>query len=161
MRYARVLCCALTLFILPAGGYASTCASPTEKAALDTRALQTELMVAALSCGEQSRYNNFVNRFRQSLNANSVNLKSYFSRVYPSNAESQLNRFITKLANAVSERSLATNSDDFCEAANTLFDEVTNAKPSEVVQVASREDFSDIHGISACSNNDQMFTLSR
>ena len=52
-----------------AGGQAiaADCARPQELHALNTRVLQTELMVAALACGYQAGYNRFVGAFRHDL----------------------------------------------------------------------------------------------
>ena len=45
-------------------GLGRFCASERDLAALNTRVLQTELMVAALSCGEKQRYNTFVTTYQ-------------------------------------------------------------------------------------------------
>jgi hypothetical protein len=42
----------------------STCANDRELAALNARVVQTELMVAALSCEERTRYNEFAMSFQ-------------------------------------------------------------------------------------------------
>ncbi|MCZ8149565.1 MAG: hypothetical protein O9325_17160, partial [Roseomonas sp.] len=43
---------------------AQTCLQPAERTAFDVRALQSKLMVAALSCSQDAAYNAFVRKFQ-------------------------------------------------------------------------------------------------
>ncbi|MGZ9107161.1 MAG: hypothetical protein ACXW3M_15440 [Rhodoplanes sp.] len=90
--------------------------------ALNTRVLQTELMVAALSCDEQQRYNAFVTNYRSHLEAQGASLRAWFGRAYGSASESELNAFVTKLANDASKRSLDAAS--YCASVGALLSEV-------------------------------------
>src|SRR5476649_780296 len=55
------------------------CLTPEEKTAFNTRVLQTELMVAGLSCPEhQQNYNDFVKKYKGELAKQSEGLQSYF-----------------------------------------------------------------------------------
>jgi hypothetical protein len=46
---------------------AQPCAKPADLTALDVASLKSKLMVTALTCNQQDRYNDFVNRFRSDL----------------------------------------------------------------------------------------------
>lgn len=60
-----VLALALAIVSMaPAEAARTACVSARDEVALNARVLQTELMVAALACGEQRRYNAFVTAFR-------------------------------------------------------------------------------------------------
>lgn len=96
--------------------------------AVRVRALQTELMVAALSCNARGDYNRFVNRFKPDLKENADALKSYFTRVYGASGEKEMNRFITKLANDVSKRSAKQGTRRFCGDAEEVMDEVGSSR---------------------------------
>lgn len=98
-----------------------------EQAALDVRYLQTELMVAALSCGRtdfHQHYNVFVAKFGKSLKQHGAMLKSYFNREYGKQGGTQMDRYVTRLANEASLRSMQQTS--FCQDSSTLFQRVTN-----------------------------------
>jgi hypothetical protein len=97
-----------------------------EQAALDVRYLQTELMVAALSCGRpdfHQHYNTFVAKFGPSLKRHGEMLKSYFTREYGGQGIKQMDTYVTRLANEASLRSMQQAS--FCQDSNTLFQRVS------------------------------------
>jgi hypothetical protein len=129
---------------------ANNCAYEKEKTALDSRALQSQLMVAALSCGKQENYNSFVKKFKTELISQKPELEGYFSRQYKSQSASQMNRFMTALANESSKRSLKMDSAEFCKTASGLFDELNKIKPAKLYQVASNKQISSLHGIRSC-----------
>lgn len=96
-----------------------------EQAALDVRYLQTELMVAALSCGRteyHTYYNNFVSKFGNSLKRHSNVMKAYFTREYGAQGGKQLDTYVTRLANEASLRSMQQAS--FCQDSKALFERV-------------------------------------
>ncbi len=126
------------------------CAFKDEMLALDTRAMQSQLMVAALSCGEHKKYNEFVKKFSADLIESSSNLKNYFSRNYKSDAEGQMNKFITALANEASKKSLNQNSDKFCAAESKLFEEIKIVKKQKVSEFAKKREFASLHNVSSC-----------
>lgn len=102
--------------------------SAEEKEAVAFRHLQTELMVAALSCGRKefhSKYNTFVIRYRPALRANGRILHAMFTRNYGRSGKRRLNAYITRLANEASIRSMQRI--DFCEVAGRKFDAVLTA----------------------------------
>lgn len=127
---------ALTLFAGQAA--ADICADPQDQIAVRTKTLQTELMVAALRCDGNQRYNTFVHKFEQDLVVQGVRLRGYFKRAYGASAERRLNRFVTFLANSASLRSLDVGR-NYCASAQALFDEVLDHTPGALAQYASNQ----------------------
>ena len=82
--------------ILATGGAEAICVSPKDREALSMRLLQTELMVAALSCQRKSDYNAFIRRFEKELVVHGRNLKRIFKRTYGGKSR-QLESFVTRV----------------------------------------------------------------
>ena len=100
--------CSLFLFLLlhlsPA--FAVPCAQPNEMQAIRVRALQTELMIAGLSCNGQAHYNYFITNYQLQLKTYADAMRSYFKRSYGPTAELEMNEFVTQLANESATRSI-------------------------------------------------------
>ncbi len=107
--------------------WAEVCARPHERTALSSRVLQTELMVAALCCGNRPLYNAFVTKFRGELVKQGRSLRSFFQRHHGGGGEENLNSFITRLANEASRRSNAERA-GFCAQASLLFRQLLHNK---------------------------------
>jgi hypothetical protein len=148
-RRLRTAAAALAAAVLGVNAAEAACARPAELAGLQARVLQTELMVAALSCGEASRYNQFVTRFRGELVSESKRMQGFFARVHGGRAGSELNAFVTELANNSSQRSL-TQAASFCPQAAAIFDDVLRIDPRELRNFAARQSFADSHGVDSC-----------
>jgi Ni/Co efflux regulator RcnB len=122
-------CLAATLFATPIAEAATRCASAKERTAMRVRVMQTELMVAALSCRAvpgrdfTGQYNAFIQRHGEKLVSNGHVLKSYFQSRYGDDYNRKLDAFITALANDASRRSM--NSATFCDESVQLFQEVS------------------------------------
>ncbi len=102
--------------------------SAKEKEALAFRRLQTELMVAALSCGRheyRSKYNTFVLRYRPALRRNGRTLHAIFKRSFGNSGKRRLEGYVTRLANEASVRSMQQS--EFCAAAGRKLDAVLAA----------------------------------
>lgn len=102
--------------------------SAQEKEAIAFRHLQTELMVAALSCGRQdyrAKYNAFVVRYRPALRRNGRTLRAIFDRNYGKSGRRRLDAYVTRLANEASVRSMERN--DFCDIAGRKLNAVLGA----------------------------------
>lgn len=146
---------AVLLVVTLAVGSASTataapaCATAADEAALNTRVLQTELMVAALSCGEQKRYNSFVTTFKGDLIKGSEDLKTMFKRVYGASGNYQMNAFVTRLANNAAQRT-ANQPDRYCESSARLLDEVLATAPGSLVRVTAKPELNRLHGFGRC-----------
>jgi hypothetical protein len=59
----------IVLVVVNQSAFAVQCLTPTEKIAFDVRALQTELMITALSCGRDNDYSAFVSSHQRDLAA--------------------------------------------------------------------------------------------
>jgi len=88
---------------------------------IEVRRLQTNLMVAALSCRARSEYNEFITTHRPSIQTYGKAIKAEFRRRYGREGSKHLNRFVTRLANEASARSNADR-DAFCADAAALFE---------------------------------------
>ncbi len=104
---------------------------------IEVRRLQTNLMVAALSCGARADYNAFVINHRSSLKKYGTAIRREFKRRYGKSGPRRLNRFVTRLANEASARSSADR-DGFCANANALFQKTEQSRVS-LAQLALRQ----------------------
>jgi hypothetical protein len=133
----------------PAWAGRATCVSARDEIALNARVLQTELMVAALACGEERRYNAFVITFRREIAAQGSSLRRLFSRAYGPAGTRQLNAFVTRLANDASVRSGAAGG-RYCAAAGSLMAEALVTKPGEFERLIRSGSLSGRHGFPRC-----------
>ncbi len=130
---------------------AAVCASPRDKLALEARVLQTELVVAALSCNERTRYNSFVTRFKDELKTRGGDLQSFFGRAHGKDATRRLNAFVTELANEASQRTIAYQG-DYCGDAVKRFDMVLKLTPKEFGEFAAAQNTAALHGYEVCNS---------
>ncbi len=107
--------------------YAVQCARPLERVAFDVEGLKSELMVTAISCQAQPRYNAFINRYRPSLVSQERAISTYFRRAYGHAGQKQQDEYITLLANAQSDQGIKLGT-LFCAKTVGLFDEVMALK---------------------------------
>ncbi len=128
---------------------ATSCASAAEQQSLHMRALQSELMVAALACGKKQDYNRYVSQFAPDLKWQGGTLRSYFQRQFGGASERQLNRFVTQMANQASRLSLARSRDEYCGKAANLFSKVNDSRPWQVVDYAS-DHYGAWHAVASC-----------
>lgn len=109
---------------------ASNCPSPVVEA-MHVRLLQTELMVAALQCRNNpaydfsSKYNNFVMQFSSPLTQNANVLKDHFRKNYGANHMTQLDRYMTRIANDAGQRGMHAG---YCQNMAPMFDQVLALK---------------------------------
>lgn len=128
---------------------AQSCANAREKAAFDLRALQTHLMVGALSCGMHDRYNAFVTRFQSDLAGAHRHLTGYFNRVHGRSAQRSLNEYITALANAQSQEGIRLGS-HFCGKIGPLFDQVMGGDTAELAAISAAVDLPQAYPVRPC-----------
>ncbi len=131
---------------------ASYCAMPQEKQALDIRAMQAEMMVAAISCDQQKKYNAVLTKFEQSFANAGKAMKGYFIRNYHHNFENKMNIFITEIANESSRVSLTQDEKSFCKSTAQLFDKILAGAAKDIYKVASLGGFEKLHTIKSCSS---------
>jgi len=133
----------------PAVSFAA-CATPKENAALESRVLLSELMVAALSCNQRPSYNAVVARYQSEMAGTGKALKAYFSRVHGARSAQELNGFVTRMANEASQRSLS-DFEAFCSAAEAKFSALMDERqPRSFESFASLQPGASSHGVTAC-----------
>jgi hypothetical protein len=101
----------------------SNCADATEVSALQTAAVQQELMDAALGCGEQSmhHFNAFQTAYSAELRRSDKTLLTLFKRVYgPVRGDAAYNLFKTDMASKAEIRRVH-QLHDFCSSAELVF----------------------------------------
>lgn len=128
--------------------HAATCGLNSARTAFDVQGLKSELMVTALSCNQQDRYNAFVAKFRPDLLSQEEALNRYFKTAYGRSAQKEHDDYITQLANVQSDRGLKAGT-AFCDQRLAMFDEVAilsdaadlsgYAEAKDIVQPASYE----------------------
>ena len=135
----RTITTALVLAALAASAadaWASkSCIAPKDATALEVASVQQELMVAALTCGETSRYNRFVTTYQPELQASDANLMAFFK--HRGQGAAGYHSFKTKLANEASLRS-AHSQEDYCGAANAAFDDALDGNKTLDIFVAAQ-----------------------
>jgi len=127
---------ATAIILVPSIASAQVCVQPAEKTAFDIRALQSQLMVAALSCGLQDDYNAFVRKYQGDLATAFRNVHGHFRRTSGSRHQTAVDQYITNLANGQSQLSIARGS-FFCREQAPLFQAaMTATNAAELSQVA-------------------------
>jgi len=139
---------------------ADVCVDSKARAALEMRVLQSELMVAALTCGQRPSYNAFVATFNPYLKDQGGNLRTFFDEAYGENGTFRLNRLVTRLANEASSLTLNQPTSQFCAQAKTRFEAVLAAPPRQLAHMARANASAGMHGYKSCvevaeSNADQ------
>jgi hypothetical protein len=101
----------------------SNCADPGEVSALQTAAIQQELMDAALGCGDQAmhKFNDFQTAYGPELRKSDKTLLTLFKRVYgPVRGDAAYNLFKTNMASKAEIRRVH-QINDFCSSADLVF----------------------------------------
>jgi hypothetical protein len=113
--------------------HTSNCANPDEVSALQTSAVQQELMDSALGCGQNfvQKFNSFQTAYSGELRRSDRTLLTFFKRLYgPSKGDAEYNLFKTNMASKAEMRRVH-NITDFCTSADLVFGAALAAdKPS-------------------------------
>jgi hypothetical protein len=125
------------------------CAASTEMAALQSRVLLSDLMVSALSCNEQPRYNAFVTKYKTDIGKEGATLQAFFQKAYGGAGRTQMNRFVTDLANNSSNYSLE-HIGLYCQETGKTFDALLASNPSSLATYAAQQPYANIHGVAPC-----------
>jgi hypothetical protein len=140
---------------VPSGGAAARCLTDEERTAVHVRLLQTELMVAALSCRQTgpgrnlpAQYNAFMRKHREGLANSSRLVQRYFAARHGSDWESKHHAFVTALANDASRR--AMDSPAFCDEAPTVFRDALKITPRNLGSWSSHRASSRPTNLDAC-----------
>lgn len=134
----------------PPSDHAAACVRPAEKAAFDVTSLKSQLMVTAISCGGESKYNAFVTKYRSSLVGDDKSLTAFFGRAYGRRGQQAHDDFVTQLANAQSELSLKFGT-NFCRANAPLLDEVMTKAPTDLPAYAASKPIQQSMAVEECS----------
>jgi hypothetical protein len=100
--------------------YAAGCIAPRVSDSQMVRALQSRLMIAALSCNARADYNRFVKRYRSHLAYHGAALRKSFRKKYGKSYRRALNKFITEMANGASQASINDRA-GFCAESRAIF----------------------------------------
>lgn len=129
----------------------AACATDRDMAALNARVVQTELMVAALSCEERTRYNEFATSFQNVLVGRADDLRSFFQRTAGKQGSTRMNALVTRLANDASRES-QNRADTYCQFASELFDEILKTPPVSFNAVVDKPWIAERHGVRSCNS---------
>lgn len=136
--FSKVLAAVSLLFLLlPSVVEAYEVKSDPMMSAMQVRMLQTEMMVAALSCGAAGQYNAFVRKFAGQLVENGRMLRSHFARTHGKRGSARLDAFVTGLANTASVISIR-NSRTFCPNLKAIFQKALS-DPNQQLSVLAAE----------------------
>jgi hypothetical protein len=109
----------LAAALVAAPAVAQNCVQPAERVAFEVRALQSQLMVAALSCNRDNDYNAFVRKFQRDLAGSYATIQGHYRRG-GANGQRDMDSYITQLANAHSQDGIRQGS-QFCPNITPLF----------------------------------------
>ena len=99
------------------------CSSMVDQSAFEVQALRSELMVLATGCHDDEQYNAFIRRYQNDLQANERTIIAYFQHRYGKAGQTEHDRFVTDLANAISHQGSDLGG-DFCPRNGLIFNEV-------------------------------------
>jgi hypothetical protein len=137
---------------------AAQCVRPPENAALDVAGLKTQLMVTALTCHADERYNAFIMKFRPDLVTQERAAGGYFSRAYGRTSKSRQDDYVTQLANSKSQSGLQQGS-LFCDRNMPVFDEVMSLRNgTELQEYAAGRTTGGPTALTACGNTPERAT---
>jgi len=113
------------------------CTSMSDQSAFEIQALRSELMVLATGCHDDDRYNAFMRRYQGDLQGNERAINAYFQHRYGRAAQSEHDKFVTDLANAISRQGSDLGG-DFCPRNGMIFNEVLALQtPAELADFAA------------------------
>jgi hypothetical protein len=112
-----------------AAAAAPACEFPADRAAFDIEGLKSELMVTALTCRDQDKYNDFMRRYQPDVAREEHDLSAYFKRAYGRQYQKAYDDYISNLANVQSQDTLKAGN-AFCANLPAMFDEVMSLHDS-------------------------------
>jgi hypothetical protein len=129
----RLLVSALFVVSQFGNAQAQNCVFANERAAFELVALKNTLMVAALSCGENNEYNDFMTRFQPYMATQQSVMDHYFQRMNGGTAQADEDEFLTALSNEESQESLNMGP-QYCPGAGALFDQILSLRDEGALQ---------------------------
>ena len=132
---------------------AAECLRSDDHAAVDVVTLKTQLMVTALTCQADERYNAFIRKYQADLQREDRSLNAYFTRTYGRNSAKQRDDYVTQLANAQSSEGLKRGS-LYCTENLPAFDEVMALRSNaELAQYAAGRQIVQPANIGTCTTS--------
>ncbi len=131
------------------------CVNPADATALEVTGLKTRLMVAALTCQANDKYDAFVTRFRPELVSQERALGTYFNRGHGRNGTKQKDDYVTQLAN--SESQIGNRQGTlFCNRSLPIFEEVMALRSTQELQAyAGAKSVSQPIPAAGCTGNER------
>ena len=131
---------------------AAECLRTDDHAAVDVTTLKTQLMVTALTCQADERYNAFVHKYQSDLQREERSLNAYFTRTYGRNGVKQHDDYVTQLANAQSREGLRRGS-LYCNENLPAFDEVMALRNNtELAEYAAGREIVQPSNVGTCTS---------
>jgi hypothetical protein len=116
------------------------CSSASDQSAFEVQALRSELVVLATGCHNDEQYNAFIRRYQTDLQANERSISAYFQHRFGKAGQTEHDRFVTELANAMSRQGSDLGG-DFCPRNGLIFKEVLALQSSsELADFAAGKD---------------------
>jgi hypothetical protein len=128
------------------------CIKSYEKVFFDLKALQSSMMVAALSCNLTPEYNSFMKKYSRLLNESGSRVKKYFIKAHGNEKyKSHLNRFSTKLANSSTTVSMHQAPDAYCNLSKYYLQSLVNTPDKDAIyRVLGINSYENIHKMNIC-----------
>ncbi len=102
---------------------APACEFDSDRTAFDIEGLKSQLMLTALACKKQDKYNEFMSRYKPQVASAEAGLATYFKRSYGRQGQTQYDAYITNLADEQEKDGLKAGT-AYCENLEVMFDEV-------------------------------------
>ena len=142
---------AAALALIPGMASAQSCMPAAEKASFDVRALQSQLMVVAITCEMQDDYNRFVTRFQPQLATAYRGVAAHFRRTGGRNGQRDLDQYITGLANGQSQVGIAQGQ-YFCGNQRAVFQQALAAgSADDLARISVQREIPNIISTAPCS----------
>ena len=108
---------------------APACQFAADRTAFDIEGLKSQLMVTALACKQQDKYNAFMSRYQPDVAREEANLAAFFKRSYGKSWQKAYDEYITNLAD-VQEQDGLKGGNALCSYLPAMFDEVMSLHDS-------------------------------
>ncbi len=129
---------------------AQSCVQSNERTAFELRALQSQLMVAAITCQRDADYNAFVRKFQGELGGAYNTIRTHFRRTGGAQGQRALDGYITTLANEQSQDGIRQGS-RFCQNITPLFQAaLAQSSASALVEMSLERNVLNPHDAAAC-----------
>lgn len=140
----------VALSLLHAGSAISApCLDWDQSRSLAAKAVQTRLMVAALSCGLRDQYNAFVSKFDRELVGHNSALMDWHRQNYGSGADRAYHNLMTRIANEASADNISATR-QFCRQAGETLSFYLTASSQSISAMLPTSVTSRRYGIAAC-----------